>query len=551
MRISSKNNLTRLSSSREIFNSLLESRGLSTKKDKLTYLNPPPPSLDMLVEDLELDLFVLKGIKDRIQEAINSQEKICIYGDYDTDGVTASSILYRTLSLLKATVLPFIPHREKHGYGMSESSINEILSGEAFAGSPLHPFKPTLIITVDNGIVAHEEVANLKEKGIDVIITDHHQVEGYLPTADHILHSTISSASVLAWTLSLYLSHEDVATQGMIDLATVGLIADQLPLTGINRNIAKHGLLKMRTTSNKGLKSLIKISGVENKDLTSYDVGFLIAPRINAAGRLSSATEALRLLCTDNASQADALASSLDSINSERQIMTNKALSAIKEEPRDGKLITLVSDAYNEGIIGLIAGKILEETGKPAVVITTAGAVAKGSARAPKGINITDILRKAKSLTLSLGGHAAAAGFSIDSKNIDAFISRITNESESIDDTLLIKSVFIDAELLLSQLTLELAKLISTLEPFGIGNPRPKFMTSSALVIDSERVGDARAHLRLTLESNGKSHKAIWFNAPDDIENNLNSGDFIYTISVNNWNNREYLNIVISYAEKT
>ncbi len=542
MNLKLRSDISPLDDTQEIFRKILASRGIHPREQS-RFLNPPFPSLKQLIQSLGLKKSVLSQAKKLILSTIARGEAICIYGDYDADGITSTAILWQALSLLNAKVLPFIPNRAIHGYGMSISALDQIMSNSAFSHSPTPklPFNPTLFITTDNGIVAHKEITHLKSLGKQVIVTDHHQEDPSLPEADVIVHTKLTSASGIAWTIALFLLDEAVARK-YIDLATIGIVADQIPLVGVNRDIVFHGLKSLEKTSNVGLQELYRISGLEAKNLSPSDINFTIAPRINAMGRLSDPLEALRLICTRSRAHASKLAENIEQTNQLRQEMTDSAIKEAKLGINNHKVTIVASDSFHEGVVGLIAGKLAEESGKPALAISLLGSKAKGSARSIKGVNITDLLKKHKDILTSVGGHAMAAGFSLNSDDLDTFVSRMYLLADTtIDASLLVKSTIVDGELSFSQINRELYTNLLQLEPFGIGNPKPRFLARRVSILDSRYVGKNRAHLKMTLEQDSITFDSVWFRA-GVIPTGTSS--VIFSLDLNVWNGKESIQLL-------
>lgn len=532
-----------------IFQKILASRGITTEKKRQAFLSPSVPSVSELQKSLEIKKPDLQKAKDIILLAIKNKTPICIYGDYDADGVTSTAVLWETLHHMGARALPFIPHRTRHGYGLSFKGIDEILSGEAFANSPLHPFKPELVITVDNGIVASEQIEYLKSKGCSVIVTDHHQKDSSELPADVIIHSTVTSGAGVAWLLSLFLSDEAKYVKDMIDIATIGIVADLVPLTGINRSIVYHGLKLLPRTRRPGLQELYRLSGIAGKSLNAYDINFVIAPRLNAMGRMKHALDALRLICSTDRNSCRTLAATVEEENKTRQDETFRSIADAKNLVTKEKIIVVSSDAYHEGVIGLVAGKLVEQYYRPAIVISIGADSAKGSARSISGFDITAALRKAKDLLDSVGGHSMAAGFSVKPENLPALIERLQEiATDSLTDAMLTKSYSVDARLKLSQNTRELYDYLSHMEPFGMGNPRPVFLTEDFSVIEERQMGTMNQHKKIVLESKGITKEAVWFNAPLPDEE-LSLASLIYYLDLNTWNGHSKIQLVVKEGE--
>ena len=373
---------------------------------------------------------------------------------------------YAKLNESTSRVLPFIPDRHKHGYGLGDKAVAEVISGVSFGTGQFIDFAPKLIITVDTGIVAHVGITSFRDADIDVIVTDHHQPEAKLPPANAIVHTLATSGAGVAWIVAQYLLGEPASK--LLDLATIGVVADMMPLTGLNRSICAHGLKALSQTTRPGLLALKAAMSVTNKDLTTYDISFGIAPRINAAGRIYNPLDALRLLCTSNAAMSQELAGKIESHNKDRQEYMDRALKLVTGKQVDHKVIIVIGD-YHEGVIGLVAGKLAELFHRPALVMSDNGEVVKGSARSVSGVNITDLLRSLKTPFLGLGGHDQAAGFSLAGDQVAAMTKELESLADTtIADSLLVKQHSADITLTLSSTPLPLAKLLHSLEPFGM-----------------------------------------------------------------------------------
>ena len=551
MEISLLTDLTQKNSPSDIFLKVLKVRGYRSKESIATFLAPPFPTLNYLLENIKIKSSSLTKTKAIVEEEIQKGRDICVFGDYDADGITSTAILWQTLKLLSqkssARILPFIPDRTRHGYGLSSRALDDILSGSAFQGTHYKDFSPSLIITVDNGITANEQVARLRANHIKVIISDHHTPGTTLPKCDAIIHSDITSGAGIAWLTSLYISDSLQAVLDFIDLAAIGVTADQLPLKGINRSIVKHGLMALSNSKNKGLNALIKSAGLASPVLSTYDINYVLAPRLNAVGRIDNPLTALRLLCSDSDLQTATLAKMMNSSNEVRQELTSASLSLALKSPAKDKVMVASSPEFHEGIIGLVAGKLAETHSRPAIVISEGKEVSKGSARSPKGVNITTLLRQTQDLLLSVGGHEQAAGFSLKTDKIPEFIAKITRIANTeIKPELLVKKVTAIAELLLSQISLPLATLFEGLEPFGIGNSKPRFVSRNLTVLEWRFLGSGK-HSKFTVEQDGVSREVIWFNSnlatpPSHISS------LVYTIDINRFRSNESLQLTAQYV---
>src|SRR3990170_2311660 len=470
-------NKSEVRSQESLVETLLKNRNIT---DRESFFNPPNPS--DLVTQLpsylpDLDQEQLDRAVSRIQGAIQKGEKVIVWGDYDVDGVCAAAVLWQTLYGLGAKVLPHIPDRFEEGYGLGSEKIKKLAEEGC-----------RLIITVDSGITAVEEADLIKELGVDLIITDHHLKPRKLPKAHATVHTTALCGTGIAWLLARSLQQtangkqpDRLAVSGMpyagLDLVAIATIADLQPLLGANRALVTAGFEVLNRRERPGLAALAQVAGLKG-ELDSYAAGWVLGPRINAVGRIKHGIEALRLLCTPNPTRAHQLAQILNQANVERQALTVHTFDHAKGlvEKGDG-LIVVYHDSWHEGIIGLVAGRIVEEYGRPAIVVSQGKDFSKGSARSVNGLNIVEVLRAEEDLLEVVGGHAAAAGFTIKTKNLEEFVRRIRRNTAplltKLDPRPLLK---IDARLPLEMVDLALVKELHRFAPHGVGNPEPVFL---------------------------------------------------------------------------
>jgi single-stranded-DNA-specific exonuclease len=536
----------------DIFQAILVSRGYKTKKDQEAFLHPPEPTLDYLLKESGLTKTVLSKAQKLLDFHLAVGHDVCIFGDYDADGVSATAIMWQTvtayvkLNKSASRVLPFIPDRHKHGYGLSDKAVTEVLAGTTFHSGSFKNFIPKLIITVDTGIVAHEGIKSFRDAKIDVIVTDHHQPEEKLPPTNSIIHTLATSGAGVAWIFALYLLGDPAIK--LLDIATIGVVADMMPLVGLNRVIVSRGLKSLSASRRPGLLAMKKAMGVESKDLTTYDISFGIAPRINAAGRIYNPLDALRLLCTSDTNLATELAGKIESHNKDRQEYTDRALKLVAGKQVDHKVIVVIGD-YHEGVIGLVAGKLAEMFHCPAVVMSDNGEVIKGSARSVSGVNITSLLRSLKTPFLGLGGHDQAAGFSLAKDQVAPMTKELESLADkSIPERLLVKQHSADLALSLSSTSLTLAKMLHTLEPFGVSNQKPKFLFTDLSVLEDRKLGAEGKHRKLTVEQNGATRELMLFNAKESYPlTTIKSA--IASLDVNTWRDKETLQLIGSHVE--
>ncbi|KKQ36140.1 MAG: Single-stranded-DNA-specific exonuclease RecJ [Candidatus Woesebacteria bacterium GW2011_GWA1_37_7] len=583
--------------SREIIEVLLANRGIKTEKQKDEFFNPTFPE-KLTVKSLSLSQKEINKTLKRIADAIKNQEQIIIYGDYDADGICATAILWECLYSLTKNIMPYIPNRFEEGYGLNAESIQKL---------KIQYKKLKVIITVDNGIVAHAATDKAKELGIDVIITDHHQPSKALtsrrnlpasrsrgvslrvrdkydyPDAFAIIHTTQICGSGIAWILGREILKSfqlpdssrqlnknskinkldnSLEIRKGLDLCAIGTIADQMPLVGINRSFAKYGLEELNKTKRVGLLALFKEAGITMKvpnlkgsepylNIGTYEVNFVIAPRINAMGRMEHAIDSLRLICTTSHANAIKLAEILGKVNIERQNVVEQvvihAYDNIDVEDKKG-LIILGHDSYHEGVIGLAASKLVEKFYRPAIVFSKGEKISKASARSISGFNIIEAIHSVEDLIIGGGGHPMAAGFSIETAKIEEFSKKINEISiPLLTDSVLSRFLKVDLEIEFNQLNRELHDELSKFEPSGIRNPIPCFLTKKVNVIDAKCVGVGAKHLKLKLEKDGFVFGAIGFSLGDLYPSLLADSkiDIVFSLNKNVWNGHESLELKI------
>lgn len=530
----------------KIIENILKDRGVGSAKEREDFLNPSDPDT-FSSKDVGIDPKILDGVIARIELAIKKKESMVVYADYDADGITAGAILWETLWKLGARVMPYIPHRVDEGYGLSEKGIDAVRE----------QYDPSLIITVDHGITAWKQVEYAKNLGIEVIITDHHVKPDKLPDC-RIVHTTKLSGSGVSWFLAKELNHlHHVEERDLIALPAIGTIADLLPLIGLNRSIVKYGLVAIRRTKRMGLDALIRESGIEKSTLDTYAVSHMLAPRLNAMGRLEHALDALRLLCTKDFDKAALLAQKLGLTNKERQKLTEETVIHAKDivvayhaSPLTRKLIFISHESYNPGIIGLVAGRITEEYYRPTVVLAIGDGFAKASARSIPGFNIVEAIRSCSELLVDVGGHPMAAGFTIETKNISKLQKKLEAIAEKeLNDEKLVRTLKIDAEISLDMVTGELWKSLQKLAPFGFGNYEPIFATKNVKVSDIRIIGATKKHLKLKISSSDQTEPidAVAFNMAGEYGKLQKDtvADVAYTIDMNEWNGRRNLQLKV------
>ena len=530
--------------SKKIVEILLKNRGIKSSQQKKEFLDPIHPN-KIKLDQLKVSSKELKKSLDRLKSALKNKEKIIIYGDYDADGICATGILWETLFDLDFDVWPYIPERFMEGYGINFKSVKVLKDKFPNLG---------VLITVDNGISAGKEIEKINKLGIDVIITDHHEKPTILAKSFSTIYTTLVSGSGVSYIFAREIQKtfsKDKDIDKRLDLAAIGTIADQVPLIGPNRSFAKWGLQKLNETKRPGLLSLFKEAALKDGEIGTYEVGYVIAPRINAMGRIEHGIDSLRILCTKSTKRSVELANILGNTNQKRQKIVDEVVIHARKIISKGdsnKVLILVDESYHEGVIGLAASRLVEEFYKPAIVISKGKTISKASARSIVGFNIIKAIRKLDNLLENGGGHPMAAGFSILTSNIEKFKKEFQKIADKLlTDEILSKKIKIDIKLNFKNIDLELVDEISKLEPFGIGNYYPLFLTEKVLVSDARIIGKDKKHLKLFLKNEEKFIDAIAFNKADYHSRLSKNKEFevVYSIDRNIWDGREKLQLKI------
>lgn len=519
---------------------ILCNRGVGSPAEAEKFLNP---RLNHLNDPFDIPNIAVAA--DRVLQARERGDKVLVYGDYDVDGVTGTAILVHTLRFLGIDSSYYIPHRYGEGYSLSLESVKKI----ALDGVKL-------IITVDCGIASAVEIEEANALGMEVIVTDHHNLPRALPKAYAIVNPkqmavghpsrNLSGAGVafkFAWALLRRAGRKDNAfLTSLLDLASLGTISDVVPLTGENRILAAGGLNLINERKRHGIKQLADSASLFGKIMVNQ-IYFGLAPRINAAGRLEHASKAVDLLLTDETEAARELAEELSRINSRRRDLgagiKEEVFSKIETALKGGdRLIFLAGEEWHPGVIGIVASQVVDNYYRPAVLIGIKDGVGRGSARSVEGLNVFELLDSCRDLFLDFGGHEGAAGFEIAAENIKELERRLKLKAEeTIDPSVLMPKVMIDAELDPSNITLGLTDELSKLQPFGEGNPEPVFMIRDLRLLDHKTVGAKKKHLKAWFSRDGVNLETIGFgmgNMADsldyqksyDIAFNLESNEF-------------------------
>ena len=499
---------------------LLVQRGISSEEEADRFFHPSLKKLHdpFLMPDMD------KAVR-RLNKAMGSKEKIMVYGDYDVDGTTAVALVYKYLLNFYSNIYYYIPTRYEDGYGISSETIDE------FADQGVK-----LVIILDCGIKANDEIAHAREHGIDFIICDHHVPDAVLPKAVAILNPKMPGSTypcphlsgcgvgyklMQAFAMSNGIPQGDL--EGMLDLVAVSIAADIVPMVDENRIMAYHGLRRLNSNPNMGLRAIIRICNLAGREITISDVIFKIGPRINASGRMQSGREAVDLLVTRDVTEAYARARAIDQYNRDRKELdkritdeANAILAAHRKELADKKSIVIFNKDWHQGIIGIVASRITELYYKPAVVLTLTNGLATGSSRSVQGFDIYKAVDSTRDLLENFGGHPYAVGLSMKEENIPEFTRRFEEfVAANITDAQLSPQYDIDAYLTFSEITPEFVSTLRRFNPFGPGNQKPVFCTRNVMDFGTSKlVGRALEHIKLELvdDTSGKVFNGIAFN---------------------------------------
>jgi len=509
------------------------------------------------------DPFLLKDMDkavELIQSFIVEKKKITIFGDYDADGITATSLLYDFFSRLKTPISFYIPHRLEEGYSLNEKAVREIANGNT-----------GLIITVDCGISSFSEIALAQELGMEIIITDHHQLpSGFKPLCPTINPLRPDSAfpfrELAGVGLAFYLaiamrsnlrdtgffqdtSEPDLRTY--LGLVAIGTVADIVPLIEENRILVKSGLTVLAETQKPGIKELLRVSGINNNQaITTHDIAFKLAPRLNAIGRLGPATRAVHLLTTDDEAEASSIATQMDTLNTQRQKIQNGIVSECRkkidkmEDLERNRTIVLSNPQWHRGVVGIVASKIVDEYYRPTLILNVEGDLLKGSARSIDGFDLYKALSDLSDLLTQFGGHEYAAGVTLESKNYEEFCDRFEElASKKLDTKDMTPKIEVDTKLGLESVSPQLLKDIEMLLPFGHKNPQPIFWAGPVKVAFSTVVG--KDHLKLKIKEKGISFDCIAFGKAALHPLDGKVVDILFHVEINTWQGTESIQLVI------
>ena len=501
----------------------------------------------------EMDLAVT-----RVLRAVDEGQEVCVYGDYDVDGITSVTLLTTVLQAYGLSVRSFIPRRGPEGYGLNEAALKRCMS---------EGIKPALLITVDCGTASLEEIALLKSDGVDVIVVDHHEMSpDGRPDCEAVVNPKCAQQSsgspfdyLCAAGVVFKLAHALLKTRPVesfdlkdyLDLVAMATISDIVPLVDENRLLVRYGLKRMSDSRNAGIKALMEVAQVKGP-LTSADVGFRIGPRINAAGRMDKPEDALAMLMTQDAAEAQKLADTLDAHNRARQAEEKRihkdALSRLEAECDPSEpVIVLGSRDWHPGVVGIVASRMMRRYHKPAFIIAIdEKGIGKGSGRSIHGISLMDAINANRDLLVAGGGHAMAAGISVEEGNIEKFreaFAQYVRDHVSEDD--LSPRLHLDTEISLGELSLEFLSSYELLQPFGSANPEPVFMSSGVQLTDPPHELKNH-HLKLSLQQDGHRQEAMFFGAGQrELPSWQEPWDIAYTINRNTFRGRTSLQLII------
>lgn len=528
---------------------ILYNRGITTPEQAEVFLAPA------ISEESPFQMHGMNQAVDRIRRAIRADEPIAVYGDFDVDGVTATALLVQALQALGAKVKPYIPHRIDEGYGLNPEALQQLLDQGV-----------RVVITVDCGVRSLDEVAFGTRIGLDMIVTDHHAPGETLPDAFVVLNpkqlqckyptKELSGAGV-AFKLAQALLRADektplgkstlaISEDMLVDLVALGTVADLVPLTGENRALVQRGLASLRQSERPGLQALMRRAALKTESIDAGTIGFVIGPRLNAAGRMESALRAYELLVTQYPAEAEQLAIQLDNTNRERQNltmqMTNKARDAVAAIADSQHLLFVAAPDFPEGIVGLIASRLAEEFYRPAVAVHQGEDESRGSARSISEFNIVAALDECRDLLVRHGGHAMAAGFTVRNENLPALQKRLREIAEKkLADSDLVPTLNVDAIAPLAEMNMKLADTLSKFSPFGYGNREPIFASRNVAVRDARIVGTD--HLKLMVSDGQIVMDAIAFRQGSWLDKLPPRIDVAYQLEAQVWNGRTRLQL--------
>ena len=526
---------------------ILFNRGLFSQTESSEFITPLDDNLN--------DPYLLPDMKEainRISIALKTNEVIGVFGDFDTDGLSGTALLTKGIQILGGKVIPYVPHRSEEGHGVSLKAIDHFMTKNV-----------TLMLTVDCGVTSINEIALANKSGIDTIVTDHHIPLKEYPDAIGIVNAHLHNSEYpfkhltgvgIAFKVmeALYDSYKKEIPEELYALCALGTLSDVGLLQKENRYIVHKGIDVLRNTEIAGIDSLINQSGLSKKELTTEDLSFGVIPRLNVSSRLEHANTSLQLLLSSSKSQSDQIAKYLNKLNKQRQLITEKALIEANQQinsnthTNEMNMLLAGKPSWIPGILGLIAGQLSEAYYRPAIAVSGQGNILRASARSIPEFNMIDALSSCGDIFEQFGGHAMAAGFTIKRDNLKDFreiISSIANETlENIPKG---PELIIDAEITPNWLNQETMSFLTSLEPYGNGNPTPIFISKNITIVNSKKVGRTGSHLKLSVSHNGNIYDAIAFRQGNRIKETKNELDIAYTAKINSWNGNKTIQLTI------
>jgi single-stranded-DNA-specific exonuclease len=517
--------------------SLLLARGVTTPDEATTWMSHQLPHDPYLIPDMEQAV-------ERLHRAVTTREPICFYGDYDVDGMTATSVYLSFFGSLGANVRAYVPHRQREGYGLNLGAVQL-----------LHDEGVSLLVTSDCGTTSHREVTLAGELGMDVIVTDHHQTDEQMPPAVAVMNPHREGArypfrglcsAALAYKVAqayrMRYGEAGIPLESLLDLVALATIADVVPLQDENRGFVREGLAQLTRGARCGIRALKQVAGV-TRDCTAETIAFKLAPRLNAAGRLDHAMLGVQLLTTESPAEAQRLADRLEQLNRERQTieadLMSEAVAAVAEQELPGALV-LASRRWHVGVVGIAAARLVERFHRPTIVIAIdEKGIGKGSARTVGGFDLYQGLAACRDLVEAFGGHPSAAGVTVRESRLDEFRERFASvAAEWARGAAMVPTLHVDAEVQLSEVTTKLIQEIGAFHPFGAGNPEPTFAVKGLEVMDSRTVGEK--HLKMTVRQ-GRSvpFDSIGFGMKSLIDRGIPARtqvDLAFIPELNHWN---------------
>ena len=490
----------------------------------------------------------------RLRTALESDERIGIFGDFDTDGITGTALLAKALGHLGGRVVPYLPHRVDEGHGLNDQAV-----------CTFRDSRVSLIVTVDCGTASADEIALASTLGIDTIVTDHHTLLPDAPEAFALINPQRPDSAYpyphltgagMSFKLAeaLYSEMDEPHPEYLMELAALGTVADVGPLTGENRYLVKKGLEHLNATANPGIRALATVAGLKMGSLDTNAMSFGLIPRLNVAGRLAHADASLQLLTTTDANQAESLAEELQGLNARRRELTERGFDeAMRQvETRYGpgvvpSIIIVGRKDWVPGILGLIAARLGDQFNRPTIALTVGNDVSRASARSIPEFNLVVALRECGDLFVKFGGHPQAAGFTIRTSDLPEFQRRLTTVADgSLQTRDLNSKIEFDCEISPAILTKENLAFIQSLSPFGSGSPEPVFLTRCARVVQSRQVGDRGQHLKMRVSHSDSVWEAIAFRQGDRLEDARESVDLLYTVGIDTWKGRSRLQLIVA-----